>query len=77
MKKILIVDDQPEVRELVEVTLHSEDYVILHADTGGKAIEMAKREKPDVIVMDIMMPGADGHKVLSRLRIPPVTVAFT
>ena len=57
MKKIMIVDDQPEVRELVEVTLLSESYEILQTDTGGKAIEMAIREKPSIILMDIMMPG--------------------
>ncbi len=57
MKKILIVDDQSEVRELVGITLKSEDYQIFKADNGEKAIKIAKAEKPDLIIMDIMMPG--------------------
>ena len=57
MKKILIVDDQLEVRELVEVTLRSDDYQVFQAKSGEEAIELAKNEKPDLIIMDIMMPG--------------------
>lgn len=57
MKKILIVDDQVEVRELVEVTLRMEDYRIFMAKSGEEAIEMTKSETPDLIIMDIMMPG--------------------
>ena len=57
MKKILIVDDQSEVRELVDVTLRSDDYQILKAENGEKAVEIAKAEKPDLIIMDIMMSG--------------------
>jgi len=57
MKKILIVDDQSEVRELVEVTLRSDDYQILKAENGEEAVEITKVEKPDLIIMDIMMPG--------------------
>ena len=74
MKKILIVDDQPEVRELVEVTLLSDDYVIYKADRGDKAVEIAIREKPDVILMDIMMPGSiDGLEATRILKNNPQT----
>ncbi len=58
MKKILIVDDQIEVRELVEVTLRSGDYQVFQAESGETAIEIARAQKPDLIIMDIMMPGA-------------------
>ena len=57
MKKILIVDDQLEVRELVEVTLRGEDYQIIQAKDGQEAIDTTIAMKPDLIIMDIMMPG--------------------
>ncbi|GAI18211.1 unnamed protein product, partial [marine sediment metagenome] len=57
MKKILVVDDQLEVRELVGVTLRSDDYQVIQAESGEKAVEVARAEKPDLILMDIMMPG--------------------
>ena len=61
MKKILIVDDQAEIRELVEVTLSIGDYQILQADSGARAVEIAGAESPDLIIMDVMMPrGMDG-----------------
>ncbi|HDP95135.1 MAG TPA: response regulator [Candidatus Aminicenantes bacterium] len=57
MKTILIVDDQMEVCELVDVTLSADDVRIIKASKGDEAIEIAQREKPDLIIMDIMMPG--------------------
>ena len=74
MKKILIVDDYLEVRELVEVTLRSGDYQVLQAENGRKAIEIAKAEKPDLIIMDIMMPGdIDGLGATRALKNDPET----
>lgn len=74
MKKILIVDDQLEVRELVEVTLRSGDYQVLQAEDGKNAIEIAKTEKPDLIIMDIMMPGeTDGVEATRVLKEDPKT----
>jgi two-component system phosphate regulon response regulator PhoB len=57
MKKILVVDDQQEIRDLVEVTLRVSDFKIFKAETGERAIEIARLEKPDLIIMDVMMPG--------------------
>nr|MBC8362800.1 response regulator [Candidatus Desulfatibia profunda] len=72
MKKILIVDDRSEVRELVEVTLEVENYQILQADSAEKALEIARREKPDLILMDIMMPGGmDGLEATRILKEDP------
>lgn len=74
MKKILIVDDRSEVRELVEVTLEVENYQILQASSGEKAVEIARREKPDLILMDIMMPGGmDGLETTRILKKDPET----
>jgi len=74
MKKILIVDDRLEVRELVEVTLRVKDYRILQASSGEEALEMVQSEKPDLILMDIMMPGGmDGLEATRTLKNDPST----
>lgn len=74
MKKILIVDDRNEVRELVEVTLEVENYQILQADSAEKALKIARSEKPDLILMDIMMPeGMDGLEATRILKKDPET----
>jgi DNA-binding response OmpR family regulator len=79
MKKILIVDDQLEVRELVQVTLEIGDYQILAAENGEQALEVAKNERPDIILLDIMMPGSDidGLEVCRRLKNDPEMVDTT
>ena len=69
MKKLLIVDDQPEIRELVRETLGTHLYHIFEAYNGARALEIAKKERPDLIIMDIMMPGElDGLQTLKVLR---------
>jgi CheY-like chemotaxis protein len=74
MKKILIVDDQVEVRELVEVTLRVGDYQIQKAESGEEAIKMVRTEKPDLIIMDVMMPGGmDGLETTRILKNDPET----
>jgi CheY-like chemotaxis protein len=79
MKKILIVDDQVEVRELVQVTLEIGDYQILSAENGQQAIDIAKAEHPDIILLDIMMPGSDvdGIEACRRLKADPATADIT
>jgi len=74
-KKILIVDDQLEVRELIHVTLRSDDYEILQAEDGPSAIEIATRELPDLMLLDVMMPrgGIDGFQVCAKLKEDPST----
>jgi len=74
MKKILIVDDQPEVRELVSVTLEVGPYQILTAASGMQAIEAALRETPDLILLDVMLPGGpEGIEVCRQLKSDPRT----
>ena len=74
MKKVLIVDDQLEVRELVEVTLRSGNYQVFMVESGEKAIEIVRAEKPDLIIMDIMMPGGiDGLEATRVLKNDPET----
>jgi len=74
MKKILIVDDRSEVRELVKVTLRSDDYQVIEVESGEKAVEIARSEKPDLIIMDIMMPGGmDGLETTHIIKNDPET----
>lgn len=79
MRKILIVDDQLEVRELVQVTLEIGDYQILAAENGQQALEVARAESPDIILLDIMMPGSDvdGLEACRRLKQDPATAHIT
>ena len=74
MKTILITDDQLEVRELVEVTLMVEDYRILKAESGEEAVSLARTEHPDLIIMDVMMPGGmDGLEATRIIKSDPDT----
>jgi DNA-binding response OmpR family regulator len=75
LKKILIVDDHPEIRELLTITFARDDYQIFSAANGQQAIEIAQAEHPHVILLDIMMPGSeiDGLEVCRRLKADPAT----
>ena len=74
MKKILIVDDQLDIRRLVEITLSVENYRIIQAESGREAINIVKAEKPDLIIMDISMPGEiDGLEATRILKNDPET----
>jgi len=75
LKKILIVDDQPQIRELVAITLQVNSYQILLAENGQQAIEIAQTEHPDVILLDVMLDGSDldGLEVCRRLKKNPAT----
>jgi CheY-like chemotaxis protein len=74
MKKVLIVDDRQEVRELVEVTLRVKEYRVFEASNAKEAIEMVRAEKPDLTLMDIMMPGGmDGLEATRILKNDPET----
>ena len=79
MKKILIVDDQPEVRELVEVTLRIGAYDILQAGSGDQALAIARAEHPDLMLLDVMMPNSsvDGFEVCRQLKSDPATRDIT
>jgi len=70
---ILIVDDDLDTLKLVGVMLQRQGYRIMAADTGPKALAMIKEEKPDLILLDIMMPEMDGFEVARRLNTDPHT----
>jgi CheY-like chemotaxis protein len=66
--KILIVDDEPDIPELLKLSLINEPYEFLVAYNGEQAIETALKEKPDLILLDIMMPDMDGYEVVEQLK---------
>ena len=66
--RILVVDDDPTVRALVRDVLEIEGYDVDLADDGFSALRRIGACRPDAVVLDVMMPGMDGHAVLSRIR---------
>ena len=72
-ERILIVDDEEHILELVRVSLEKEGYPTLCAESGEKALSIARSELPDIIVLDLMMPGMDGLEVTRRIKADPAT----
>lgn len=68
LKKILIVDDEPDILEFLKYNLKREGYDVVTAPDGKQALSVAASEKPDLIILDIMMPEMDGVEVCGRLR---------
>ncbi|MCX6251782.1 MAG: response regulator transcription factor [Bacteroidetes bacterium] len=66
--KILLVDDEPDILEFVGYNIKKEGYSLITANNGKDAIQLAKKELPDLIILDIMMPGMDGIEVCTELR---------
>lgn len=66
--KILIADDEPEIRDLLRLYLENEQYEVVEAEDGRQALSLLREKKPDLCVLDIMMPKMDGYHVLQELR---------
>ena len=71
VKKILIADDEPDILEIIQYNLRNEGYEVVIAKNGNDAIDQAKKHKPDLIILDIMMPGKNGIEVCNILRLQP------
>ena len=72
MKRILVVDDQPDIRELVRMTLEIDGHEVHEAGDGPSALQAARRLAPDLVLLDVMMPGGmDGLTVCRSLRSSP------
>jgi len=67
-KKILVVDDEKNIRLLLNEELSDEGYDVIVADNGTAALEKIKQEKPDLVTLDIKMPGEDGLSILRKIR---------
>lgn len=73
LHKILIVDDDPELVQLIGYTLYAEGYQTVVAHSGEEALQLVERERPDLIILDVMMPGMSGIEVCDVLREDPET----
>ncbi|MGM5484766.1 MAG: response regulator [Nanobdellota archaeon] len=67
-KRVLVVDDEPHIVELVKLTLTGKDKKVIESYSGMDALEKIKEQVPDVIILDLMMPGMDGYEVCRRLK---------
>lgn len=73
MKRILVVDDESSIRRLLKVALTGRGFEVLEAEDGLQGLGMIAAEKPDLVVLDVMMPGMTGHQVHDKLRQDPKT----
>jgi threonine synthase len=75
--KVLIVDDTPEARRLILRIMQSQgNYTLMEASNGREGLDLATRQRPDLIILDLMMPEMDGFAVLDRLKANPETAAI-
>jgi two-component system alkaline phosphatase synthesis response regulator PhoP len=70
-RTILIADDEPDILEIISFNLQAQGYNVIAANNGNEAIELAKIHKPDLIILDVMMPGKSGFEVCRILRALP------
>jgi two-component system alkaline phosphatase synthesis response regulator PhoP len=73
LKKIILADDDPTIRLLVNATLRSDEYELIEASNGEEALALAQKEKPDLILLDVAMPKLDGFQVCRQLKSDPAT----
>jgi DNA-binding response OmpR family regulator len=67
-RRVLVTDDEPITRMLVKVLLEREQFQVLEATNGREAVEVATKERPDVLLIDLSMPEMDGYETIRRLR---------
>jgi two-component system phosphate regulon response regulator PhoB len=68
MGRVLVVDDEPDVLLLCRLNLQQRGHHLFEAPDGATALQLAQEQRPDVIVLDLMLPGIDGYEVLEALR---------
>ena len=73
MKKILIVDDEKDISMMLKKRLTAEGYSVITANDGYAALSLAKSQLPDLIILDIIMPGMEGGEVAEKLKEHPLT----
>lgn len=68
VKKILVIEDEPEFRAALRMRLEANGYEIMEAEDGAMGLDMARNKQPDLIMLDIMLPKMDGYKVARLLK---------
>ena len=69
--RILVVDDQPDIRLMCRVNLQLEGYEVIEAPDGDAGLEMTRVERPDLVLLDVMMPGLDGWEFMKEIKADP------
>jgi CheY-like chemotaxis protein len=72
-KTIAVVDDNPDMLQLISLILGSKGYQVICADSGRELFKRLDEEHPDLIILDVMMPDMDGYEILTRLKTNPET----
>lgn len=72
-KKILIAEDEPDMRAILVGMVENAGYEVIPAEDGEKALELAEKERPDMILLDVVMPKMSGFEVLQKLKYSPAT----
>ncbi|MCM8784827.1 MAG: response regulator [Candidatus Omnitrophica bacterium] len=72
-KKILIIEDDPEERLILNRELKREGYIVYEAVTGEEGLKIFKNDKPDLVILDVVLPGIDGWEVLRRIKKGPLS----
>ena len=67
-KRILLVDDEPALLELIKIRLEANGYEVISASDGQQALDLARKEMPELIILDLMLPKVDGYKVCRLLK---------
>ncbi len=75
-KSILVIDDEDMIRSLLRLTLVREGYDVLEAETGEEGITIGRQQSPDLVLLDVMMPGMDGFAVCEQIRQDPLLAAI-
>ena len=73
---ILIIDDEPDIRLIVRLSLQKRGLTVVEASGGQEGVRLARRERPDAILLDVMMPNVDGPTTLAALRAAPESAAI-
>ena len=75
-RRVLLVDDDPQLLLLISTTLGTADFDLLEASDGEQALEVARRAHPDLVLLDVTMPGLDGFEVCRQLKSSPETTSI-
>ena len=74
MKKILLVEDNKEIHELIKNVLEKERYIVINAYSGTEALIILEKEKIDLILLDLMLPGINGEEIIKKIKNIPIIV---
>lgn len=72
-RKVVCIEDDPEMIDLLRIVLNRKGFEVVGAEGGAKGLELVRAEKPDLVLLDLMMPGMDGWQVYQELRADPQT----